>query len=127
MDSIKIRNKSSVHESWKVICEREEMELEILDYHQKHFAQAEGSMPTKPPLATILGDGHNQACDAILNGTYHPPEDLNDILKQYLTIMKRENNSSTQSPHIPLEAIKDGYRKWPERTSTSPSGVHLGH
>ena len=76
MESIKIRHTSVENETWKVICEREEMELAILGHNQQHFAQSEGTIPTLTPLATILGDGHNKACDDIFNGTYHPPEDL---------------------------------------------------
>ena len=28
---------------------------------------------------------------------------------------------------IPIKEFKQGYRKWKERTTTSPSGRHLGH
>ena len=40
--------------------------------------------------------------------------------------MKKTNSDPIPSI-IPLEEIKQAYRKWKESTNTSPSGIHLGH
>ena len=52
------------------------MEQYILQQSQQHFKQAEGSIPTIPPMLHVLGDGHNKKCDAILDGTYTAPSSL---------------------------------------------------
>ena len=42
---------------WKTIQNKEEMEYHILQHSKKHFRQAEGSIPTIPPMVNIIGDG----------------------------------------------------------------------
>jgi hypothetical protein len=62
----------------------------------------------------------------LLEGT----DDLTDITddewsKYLLTAMKR--HSTELNIKIREEKMMDTYRRWKERTSTSPSGRHLGH
>ena len=103
------------------------MEAAIIKYNQQHFAQAEGFPPTIPPLSDILGDGHSTHCDEILNGTYKPTHLVPHHIRQYISEMKRHNKPSPTPATIPTEKIIEGFKKWREKTSTSPSGVHLGH
>ena len=48
-------------------------------------------------------------------------------MKYYLEEMERQNKHSTTKALIPPTQIIDGFKKWQEQTSTSPSGIHLGH
>ena len=64
-------------------------EISIIQNNQRHFAQAEGTPPTKPPLSKILGNSHTHSCDKILNGMYIPPEDIPMSMKYYLEEMER--------------------------------------
>ena len=103
------------------------METAIIQNNQKHFAQAEGTPPTKPPLSTILGNGHNNSCTKILQGQFIAPTNLPMQMKRYLEEMERTNKHPTNKALIPPLHIIDGFKKWREQTSTSPSGIHLGH
>ncbi len=67
------------------------METSIIKNNQKHFAQDEGTPPTKPPLSTILGNGHNNACTKILQVQIIAPENLPTQMKRYLEEMERKN------------------------------------
>ena len=53
---------------------------------------------------------------------------MSPLIKQYLTNLKSNDTTlAKQTGIIPLEDFKAGYKKWHERTTTSPSGRHLGH
>ena len=64
------------------------METAIIQNNQKHFAQAEGTPPTKPPLSTILGNGHNNACTKILQGQFIAHTNLPIQMKRHPYLIK---------------------------------------
>ena len=113
-------------EEWTTINNKEEMEQEILWNSQHHFQQAEGSPPTISPLKDILEDGFSDECNQILNGTYLPPANIPKEMEMYIATMKREHPEPTITPTIPVQSIKNGFKKWKENTATSQN-IHLGH
>ena len=51
--------------------------------------------------------------------------DTTDAVKAVLHGLKRHNNFSEISTHITNEEFMPGFKRWDERTSTSPSGRNL--
>jgi hypothetical protein len=108
---------------------------EITQHNIKHYSKAENSpVGINTPLYDKIGPhGNSPFCDRILQGTM-TIDDLNEIpMPETVELLK-----STMSPFAQLnqEQIKidmepDDYTaifsKWNEKTSTSPSGRHLGH
>lgn len=76
--------------TWTTTQDKEEMEDAILKHSQKYFLQAEGSIPTIPLMSTILGDGHNEECQQILEGTFTKLLPLTKEMKMYLQLMERK-------------------------------------
>ena len=104
--------------------------LRLLQQRNKsHFGQAFGTPFTIPPLALDLGfDGVTEAGDRILNGTYdHPDLDSNvRLLLSHLTHVEEIQTHSIR-PTISSEEFSSKLKIWSESTTTSPSGLHLGH
>ena len=53
--------------------------------------------------------------------------DSTEAAKTLLAEMKRVAPESSISAYISKDDVKAGYKRWRESTSTSPSGLHLGH
>jgi hypothetical protein len=105
----------------------------IIERNKIHFSQADGTPFTVSPLTDILGRyGTNQNADEILAGTY-PLETIELPKKGKEAVMKileklGENCSKDGvDNYLTVEDYKNGYNRWRETTSTSPSGLHLGH
>jgi hypothetical protein len=93
----------------------------------KHFGQAQGTPLTEPPFSTQI-DWEASSCQSelILNGDYDSSEldDLTELLINHCCNV------------IPLDKLRatiteaefiSRFKTWNKRTSTSPSGLHLGH
>ena len=89
MDTIQIETVHDGVTNLHIISDQIDMETAIIKNNQRHFAQVEGNPPTKPPLSTILDNGHNHSCDKILHGKYIPPEGIPMPMKCYSEEMKR--------------------------------------
>jgi len=111
------------------LLEREALENTLLEYSRTHFARAEGSPFTQEPLGRLLQyDGLTSFGDRITRGQsvcvlHHFDEPTTAIL----------NNLQRKTPMIPSDrstldyvTLLQGIKKWPERTTTLPSGRHLG-
>jgi hypothetical protein len=89
-----------------------------------HFAQAKNTPCVEGILAQMLGhSGVTSTCNEIVNRQYDTtqlPTNIAEICNQ----LQRKRH--TQSPHMPMSAMMDGFQKWRESTTTSPSGKHLG-
>ena len=75
------------------------MEHHLIENNKIPFAQAKGTIPTTDPIKTILGNGTNQTCNDILEGTYKIPTHLPHLVKKYLMNMKRDNNIKQMNTH----------------------------
>ena len=120
MDSIKIETIKNEETHHQIIQDQIEIETAIISHNQQHFSQAEGTPPTRYPLKQLLDDGHSKTCDDILRGSHEMPQSLPPLIQQYLKGMKRENTTSITQALITSELVKDGFKKWKEKTSTSP-------
>lgn len=109
---------------------------EIIDAIQqrniKHFQQAHGTPFTIPPLSSALhytaASGHQTM--SILQGTYNMQQ-LDESTQQILTRLSQIYTTNLEYPQlsstISLSDMIGKLKKWPETTTTSPSGLHLGH
>jgi hypothetical protein len=115
-------------ETTALVDTRAELEAAILSRNQQHFAKANGTPFTMPPLNTL---GSSQDFD-ILN-----PADGNPLtlppgsFKETETVIQiLIEAANTPPPHWTAEVSFDdfikGLLRWRESTSTSPSGRHLG-
>ena len=93
--------------------------------------QTEGTPFTKGPLQSILGNGAcTHASDNLLTGSFHYETIKTNILqKQYLQALRKHKGElkSNIESYISIDEMKQGFSKWKESTSTSPSHRYLGH
>ena len=104
---------------WKTMVTPKEMETKILDQNITHFGQAsdtpaamEGSI-YQIPLDTPPNQFH----------TLLPPDTTQGLKAHFLRLSSTPNIDTRITP----AQFISGIRKWKEKTSTSPSGRHLGH
>jgi len=114
---------------WESIYEPQALEQHVLHQHRQHFSQADGTIFTQEPLRTLVNDEcTSEYAHQILEGTADItslPVDkyTKDLLRQLKSKVPPTKN--TQHP-LDKEALIKGFKTWPEKTSTSPSGRHLG-
>jgi hypothetical protein len=106
------------------------MENELLTYNQKWFRQASSTPFGHDELYQLLGfDGLTPGGESISNGD-HPAYSgltLSSEVEALMEELKRPSHVSTFDISISAEQFISEIKKWKERTSTSPSGRHLGH
>jgi len=105
------------------------MEDHLLEHGRKHFQQAHGTPFTQPPLSQLLDfSSITPFGDLIFNGQPIPDEiDLSPATRLLLTHQCRLLPSDANFTHpLKYDTLMDRFCKWPEWTTTSPSGRHLG-
>ena len=114
---------------WQTIDVPSEIIEHVQRRNQLHFGQAQGTPFTIPPLSEDLGfQGDRLASHDILHGHYnttdHDPNVaiLLNHLKQSDEMVELETYST-----ITEEEFVGELKVWTESTTTSPSGLHLGH
>jgi len=110
------------------ILDQEEMEKTLLDYSRTHFAAAQGSPFTIAPLSNLLQyDGLTNFGDKILKGRAHLEHlPFDEPTRALLTHLRDKSNDDSRKHPFVYEELQEGIKKWPENTTTSPSGRHLG-
>jgi hypothetical protein len=95
----------------------------------KHFSQADGTPFTLKELMEITGIyGTTVECKNILQGTFDINKiDTSEAVKRILKQVQRSESVSDISDSISASDLINGYKRWGEGMTTSPSGIHLGH
>jgi hypothetical protein len=112
---------------WEPIHDHEKIQEFIQKRNIIHFGQAHGTPFTTHPLNKLDWNAESIEAKEVLNGTI-PISMLsnnthaNKILKYIATREQLPEIETFMSP----EQISQGFKKWREETSTSPSGCHLG-
>ena len=114
-------------DQWRTVDVPDSIVYYLLLRNRKHFGQAQGTPFTEPPFSTQI-DWEASTCqaDLILHGEYEPSEldDLTELLINHC----RSVIPIDKLPALITEAeFISRFKTWNERTSTSPSGLHLGH
>ncbi len=108
------------------IDEQVEIEPTLFEWNRQHFSQAKDTPFMSGPLADLCGyDGLTPFAEQVLNQTADLtkfPEPQRDILSE---MNERAKPMPFKDPTD--EELEAGIKKWPEKTTTSPSGRHLGH
>ena len=115
---------------WQIIDVPTEILHHLQARNRSHFGQAHNTPFTQAPLSDDLGfTGNSIHADAILEGTY----DLSALPPpvQLLIAHLQHHDPCPQARQL-LPVITDTeyigkLTSWSESTSTSPSGLHLGH
>jgi hypothetical protein len=106
----------------------EETTADLLEQNCKHFSsQALGTPFTVPPLNVQVDYGASTAsCELMLEGDFESEllYDLTSLLINHFRLLTKRDILLFA---ITSDAMMDKYKFWPESTTTSSSGQHLGH
>ena len=114
---------------WRQIDVPSEVLALIQQRNRDHFGQAHGTPFTIPPLSEHLGfTGYSEYGQQMLDGTYDTTElDENvQLFIQHLEHIHERELDETRSS-VSAAEFRGKLKVWSESTSTSPSGMHLGH
>jgi len=104
------------------------IEKHLLEFCQKHFAKAHGSPFTIQPLSTLLNyDSVTPFAKQVIRGQADIDSlPLDHATKQFLKHQRRPPRFLAKTQKLDFDKLTEGFKKWPEKTSTSPSRRHLG-
>jgi exonuclease III len=112
---------------WTTITDPTLVEQKILARNQRHFGQASVTPLATADIQNLLSfGGTSSLSDKILYNRLDPSTLTPDYYGQQL-LSKCSTDTTVIAPDITFDEMKQRYRCWPERTSTSPSGRHLSH
>eukprot|EP00978_Attheya_sp_CCMP212_P000099 scaffold186_cov32-Attheya_sp.AAC.2 len=117
------------NEKFKRITIKEEMNEALLPHFRKHFRQAEPTPFNQEPLKSLIGyTAETEFCDKFCQGTADIDGlDVDDDVKIFLhTLAPGPDDPPKVSATLTRAQLMNGFKIWPERTSTSPEGRHLG-
>ena len=116
---------------WQTIDLPSDILFHLQERNKRHFSKAYGTPFTIPPLSVDLGfTGVGDHANAVLQGTYDLSQfEDNEALRLLLDHLKytAEIDRMSIRPTISEEELVSKLKIWRESTSTSPSGLHLGH
>jgi hypothetical protein len=111
---------------WKTVDLPDEIVYYLLTRNRLHFGQADGTPLTTPRFTRDIDwQASTDSAELILQGDY-TSEELTDLQELLLKHCKSPKIDAL-SPLITEEEFISKFKSWNERTSTSPSGLHLGH
>ena len=95
--------------------------------NQKHFGQAQGTPFTVPPMSEQIDfTASTKATEMILDGSYDTG-DMDVCTKLLLKHLQCLPDVKPVKTHMTEQAFTAKLKLWRESTTTSPSGMHLGH
>ncbi|KAI2494702.1 hypothetical protein MHU86_19837 [Fragilaria crotonensis] len=116
---------------WETVINRDDIERHLLTYNRNSFRAASESPCGHGVIHDALSSSLSQASKRLLKGEI-PGEwsDDDEALQEFLAsfaVPERVVNSPLIAVEISEDDLHKGFKQWPESTSTSPSGRHLGH
>jgi hypothetical protein len=112
------------HDTIQRIDDKVEIENTLHSHFQQHFNQATGTPFTHGILRQTFGySGVTEHTEALLRGEL-PRLETSTAVQQFLLNIRRSRPAIPS--HFPPQDMKQGFLKWRESTTTSPSGKHLG-
>jgi exonuclease III len=114
---------------WQTIDVPTEVLRHLQQRNQLHFGQAAGTPFTLPPLSDHLGFcGDGVEADNILDGSFDTTRYTPNVAILLRHLQQTEAMASMGVyPTITEDQYVQKLKVWTESTSTSPSGLHLGH
>jgi hypothetical protein len=114
---------------WKTIHEPQ-MTPKLTTRSISHFGQADKTPFASDPLKTILGyEGTNIASKELIEQQIFPDDIIiqDEYTQAIINKLKDGGNLTINQYEITFEEFKQAFINWNEKTTTSPSGRHLGH
>jgi hypothetical protein len=120
--------KEGLELEYTAIMDGPTIERVILQQNIRHFRQAEFTPLASPEVIDKIGFGADTTrAEQLLDEEDKDPTDITeDEWSRYL-LTSMQRHSKEIKVEITGEKMMNKYRRWKERTSTSPSGRHLGH
>ncbi len=123
---------SELANDWEVVNDPVEVEKNIIEQSKRHFHQSQGTPFTVPPLNQINSPTDNRATEIMQSGlpqdwTNVTPVGWNDETSHFIDRLQLEDKIPKIETTISMKDFTTGIKRWKERTTTSPSGWHLGH
>jgi hypothetical protein len=113
-------------QNWKTVQTPREIVSYLLTRNQGHFGQAEGPF-TEPPLTEAVDyPASTAACELMLEGEFDS-EALEDITQLLVRHFSKRQSLDCLPASITTAEFLSALKVWKEGTSTSPSGMNLGH
>ena len=115
---------------WSEKVSKEEVEQGTLEENERRFTQAKGTPMTTSPLKDdlgLVGDGI-QAVN-LLKGQYTCNSSVETSVDNILSHLQTKKDEDIIEQPVPITQfeLNEGWRRVKERTSSSPSGLHVGH
>jgi exonuclease III len=126
IDSENIKKLPDSDEHWETVTAPSRIEEILLQRNRHHFGQAKDTPFAKPPLAMEVGyKADGCTVNMILKGNARYPNlpHAAQLLIQHL----QQKSTIAMDGTITPKQILGKLKKWREETTTSPSGLHLGH
>jgi hypothetical protein len=113
-------------QNWKTVQTPREIVSYLLTRNQGHFGQAEGPF-TEPPLTEAVDyPASTAACELMLEGEFDS-EALEDITQLLVRHFSKRQSLDCLPASITTAEFLSALKVWKEGTSTTPSGMNLGH
>ena len=109
--------------AWKEEHDQEKIEKLLLERNHAHFSQASGTPFTSREMMEALPfTADSSLAEDVLEGkdVEGPTLEATQILRECRKVIQPDEEE------LSVEEMKNGFRRWNEKTSTSPSGLHLG-
>ena len=112
------------------VTEKGVIEEALKNENQSKYLLAYSSPFLQEPLLSLLGQNSlTQAGDAILQGTFIPPDGLSEHTKHFISLLQMDDRLQREgcnSHEITTAQSLQYWSKKPEKTSSSMSGRHIG-
>jgi exonuclease III len=113
--------------SWRTADLPQDVLHYLLLRNRLHFGQAEGTPFTLPPFSIKLNwEASTATAELFLEGEY-TNDKLSDIQELLVAHCARLSPLDDIPAEITVNEFEAHFHTWDERTTTSPSGIHLGH
>ena len=114
----------------KTCTDKTSVEAATITANKNKYSQCLHTPPMQPSIVRDFGfDGNTPAADAVLDGTYDPPSDIDPTLQTFLQHCKRPPSVPPDPPCPRYVTTKDhiqAWRKAKEWTQAGISGLHFG-
>ena len=112
---------------WRMITNPADIEFYLMLRNYQHFGQAQGTPFTVDPLCNDIDwTATSSASEEILQGNYSNSDQINTLCRHVLRQCQGCDNQETMPAYLTKEEFKGKIKTWNEKTTTSPSGRHLG-
>jgi hypothetical protein len=113
--------------NWEMIYDQQHLQDFLVKRNTVHFSQAHGTPFTMPPLNKLGWNSCSDEAEQLLSGQI-PPElqTSNPYVMDILHYIAQRTQLPEINTYLSPEDVAQGFWKWKETTSTSPSGCHLG-